>query len=332
MSGISIKKLTKKFKEFVAVDDISFEVPENHVMGFLGPNGAGKTTTLRMLVGLSRPNSGEIEIAGKRITFGDASANITFGYLPEQPSFYRWMNGQEYLSFIADTYKIKNDVMAKKIKELLTLVNLYDARRKRISTYSNGMKQRLGIAQALMNDPKVLIMDEPVSALDPIGRREVLNIIQELKKEKTILLSTHILSDVDKICDDVAIINNGKILVVSPIAELKEKYGQPILEVEFDKDPKDIEQSLKAEDWVNTVERSGNYIKIWPKDIKAVDKNEAIKFLSKQNIGVLRYGQILPEIEDLFVRIIREPGSETSIKCSGISLRNDRSSTTREAK
>jgi ABC-2 type transport system ATP-binding protein len=306
MGAISVKNLTKKFKNFTAVSDLTFELSENRVMGFLGPNGAGKTTTIRMLVGLSRPSKGMIEIAGEKVVFGESTINHFFGYLPEQPSFYPWMTGKEYLNFIADSFGIPKSEKEEKINGLLKLVDLNDAKNKRVGTYSNGMKQRLGIAQAIINDPKVLIMDEPVSALDPIGRREVLDIIENLKKRMTILLSTHILSDVDRICDDVAILNKGKLVMISSLANLKEKYATKILEVEFSSDPQRVVGDLKKEQWVQKIEKEGNHIKIWLKDEKAIEQNLPLKFFANSKLGILKYGLNLPEVEDLFVNLVKE--------------------------
>ena len=307
MPAIKVSNLTKKFKSFTAVSEISFEVSENRVMGFLGPNGAGKTTTIRMLVGLSKATSGKIEIDSKEVIFGDSGINKLFGYLPEQPAFYGWMTGIEYLNFVADAFGLSKDEKENKTKDLLKLVDLGQSGNKKISTYSNGMKQRLGIAQALVNDPKVLIMDEPVSALDPIGRREVLNIIENLKKNMTILLSTHILSDVDRICDDIAIINKGKIIAVSPLSELKEKYAKEILEVEFNADPASLLQDLAKEAWLDHYEKNGNCLKIWPKSSKALQDNLPLKFFSNNaKIGVLKYGLNLPETEVLFVDLVKD--------------------------
>lgn len=304
MSQIRIENLNKQFGNFVAVDGVTFEVGAGRVLGFLGPNGAGKTTTLRMMVGLSKPNSGKIFINDQEIVFGQSKNNKLFGYLPEQPAFYGWMTGTEYLNFIGELFGFDSKTIKHKIIDLLKLVDLIDAKNKKISTYSNGMKQRLGIAQALINDPEVLIMDEPVSALDPIGRREVLKIIENLKKDKTIILSTHILADVDRICDDVAIINHGKLIALSPLVELKEKYAQPILEVEFASDPHTIVSSLKAEPWQSNIEKNGNTLKISLKDEKSLTNNVPLKFFALRDIKVIRYGQILPEAEDLFISLI----------------------------
>lgn len=304
MSAISVSNLTKNFKSFTAVDDLSFEVTKNHVVGFLGPNGAGKTTALRMLVGLSKPTQGTISIASTDVIFGSSTANQKIGYLPELPSMYGWMSGYEYLNFISDIFKLPELTKESRIKKLLELVNLTDSKNKRISTYSGGMKQRLGIAQALINNPEVIIMDEPVSALDPIGRREVLEVIEKLKKNHTILLSTHILSDVDRICDDVIIINHGKLVTSSPLSKLKEKYASPILEVEFVSNPISILEKIKREKWIKRVEQNGNQLKIWLKKNDIVSNNIPLEFIVAQKIGVLKYGLSLPETEDLFIELL----------------------------
>jgi ABC-2 type transport system ATP-binding protein len=304
MAAISVKNVTKKFKNFTAVDSLSFEIKEHHVVGFLGPNGAGKTTTIRMIVGLSKPTEGSIAVAETPVVFGQPESNKKIGYLPELPSFYAWMTGKEYLDFIAEIFNLTSEQKEQKVKELLKLVDLTDSADKRISSYSGGMKQRLGIAQALIGDPDVLILDEPVSALDPVGRKEVLRIIENLKKDKTIFFSTHILSDVDRICDDIILINKGKLIAASSLADLKTKYASPILEVEFTSDPATILTSLKSEKWVSKVEKDGNQFKIWLKDETALGSNLPLLFFSKQKLGVLRYGLTLPETEDLFIHLV----------------------------
>lgn len=306
MSAISVKNLTKKFKNFTAVDNLSFEVAKNHVVGFLGPNGAGKTTTLRMLVGLSEATSGSIEIDGQKIIFGNTKTNSEIGYLPELPSMYHWMSGYEYLNFIAKLFNFTEKERQTKIAKLLKIAGLTDAKDKRISTYSGGMKQRLGIAQALLSDPKVLILDEPVSALDPIGRKEVLDFIEKLKINRTVLFSTHILSDVDRICDDIVIIKNGKLIVSSPLSELKAKYASTILEVDFKNNPEKIVGDLKKQVWVQKVTQNGNKLRIWLADNSSFENNEPLKFFIKYNLGILKYSLSLPETEDLFIKLLEE--------------------------
>ena len=309
MITIRIENLSKDFGTFKAVDNLSFEVKENKVFGFLGPNGAGKTTTIRMMVGLLKPSSGKIEITGQEIKFGCVISNNIFGYLPEQPSFYNWMSGSEYLSFVSDIFRIKGTEKREKISTLLKLVDLEESKNKKIGSYSSGMKQRLGIAQALISNSKVLILDEPVSALDPIGRRKVLDIIEQLKKDKTIFMSTHILSDVDRVCDDVAIINKGKLIIISPLQQLKSKYTKPILEVEFTFDPGNIVEQLKSEKWVKRFKKNGNNLKIWLENIEVAEKNLPMKFFSNLDVGILKYGFNLPETEDLFIELLENSDS-----------------------
>lgn len=304
MSVISVKNLTKKFKSFTAVNGLSFEVEKNHVVGFLGPNGSGKTTTLRMLVGLSKPTAGTMAVSDTTVMFGSTKSNLKVGYLPELPSFYSWMSGREYLEFIANIFKISKKTKTKQINQLLKTVDLIESQNNRISTYSAGMKQRLGIAQALINDPEVIILDEPVSALDPIGRKDVLRVIEKLKENRTILFSTHILSDVDRICDDVVIINRGKLVVSKPLAELKAEYATPILEVEFMSDAAVIAKSVSGEKWVKKLEQNGRSIKIWLSDSKVIKTNIPFDYFSKKGLGVLQYGLRLPETEDLFVELL----------------------------
>jgi len=306
MSSIQIFNLTKKYGEFQAISELSFDVQKNRVVGFLGPNGAGKTTAIRLIVGLAKPTSGKIMIGGKEVRFGDASTNHLFGYLPEQPSFYNWMTGNEFLNFIGEVFALEKRERTARIDHLLGVVNLKEARNKKIGTYSNGMKQRLGIAQALINNPKILIMDEPVSALDPIGRREVLSVIENLKKEMTIFLSTHVLSDVDRICDDVIIINKGKLVVNSSLSELKAKYATQILEIEFAEDPDKIIGMIQSENWAKKIEKNGNHLKIWISSEEILSQNIPLKFFAKQSLGVLSYGLVLPEVEDLFIALLEE--------------------------
>lgn len=306
MSAITVTGLTKKFNNFTAIDNLSFEVERHHVVGFLGPNGAGKTTTLRILVGLSKPTSGSIKICNKPVIFGQSKTNNHIGYLPELPSMYGWMSGFEYLNFIGDLFKLTDSLKLNRINKLLKLVNLDSAKNKKISTYSGGMKQRLGIAQALINNPEVIILDEPVSALDPIGRKEVFEIIEKLKKDHTILLSTHILSDVDRVCDDIVMVKDGKLIISSPLEKLKKNYASPVLEIELSSTPKDLLKKLKQQKWVKEIKQFNNLTKIWLKDGSIIKNNTPLDFLIRQNVSILKYILVTPETEDLFMEFLGE--------------------------
>ena len=232
MHDIIISNLSKTYgtgkKKVHVVKDISLTVEKGTVFGFIGPNGAGKTSTIKMLVGLSHPSKGEVTIRGGKPT--DKAIQKRMGFMPESPLFYQYLTGGEFLDFIATLFALNDK--EKKIDNVLREVNLLHAKDKRIRTYSKGMLQRLGLAQAIINDPEILFLDEPLDGLDPLGRAEVKKIILALKQEgKTIFINTHILGDVSEICDMVGIIDNGKMLAVDTPKNLC--AGHPDLETAF---------------------------------------------------------------------------------------------------
>jgi ABC-2 type transport system ATP-binding protein len=213
MEDIRINNLSKEYftpaGSVFAVRDLSLTVPRGTVFGFLGPNGAGKTTTMKMLVGLERPTKGEVLIDGGSPS--DIVVRRNVGFMPESPSFYLYLTGREFLQFVADIFDIKK--ATNRIDEVLSLVELLGRENRQIRTYSKGMLQRLGLAQALLNDPQILFLDEPLDGLDPLGRSEIKHIFLTLKGEgKTIFLNSHILADVAEICDTVGIIDRGTLI------------------------------------------------------------------------------------------------------------------------
>jgi ABC-2 type transport system ATP-binding protein len=227
-SVIKISKLTKDYGKTKVLKSISLEIKKGEVLGFLGPNGAGKTTTLKTIVGLVKPTSGVIKIDG--LDSADINSHRSIGYMPEDPYFYEYLSAEEFLKFIADLQQIPND--QPEIDKLLKTVGLEKVRKQHIREYSKGMRQRLGIAQALVGDPKILLLDEPLDGLDPIGRQEVKEILLDLKKRgKTILISSHILADIEELCDKVVIINEGKIIDSGSISKFLPKNSS--LEKEF---------------------------------------------------------------------------------------------------
>ena len=217
---LEVNGLTKKFKERVAVDNVSFEIIEGEIFGLIGPNGAGKTTIIRMITGLAKPTSGEVFIDGISLQKHYEKAIAKLGGIIETPDLYSYMSGMENLKFFASLYP---DISKEKIDSVVKLVGMEKRIHDRVKNYSLGMKQRVGIAQALLHDPKILILDEPTNGLDPNGIRDMRKFLIGLARKKhiSILVSSHILSEMEQLCDTVAIINNGKILEVKTLEQIK---------------------------------------------------------------------------------------------------------------
>ena len=232
MSILTIENLTKNFGEHTIINNLSFSVPENTIYGFLGQNGAGKTTTMKMVLGLLKPTSGRIFVCQEQVAYGQAKTNRHIGYLPDVPEFYGYMKPMEYLALCGEITGLDRRTVALRSEELLSLVGL-DKANKRIKGFSRGMKQRLGIAQALLSEPELLICDEPTSALDPVGRKEILDILLSVKGKTTVVFSTHILSDVERICDHVAVLHKGSLVLNGTLSQLKQSHRLDTLQIEF---------------------------------------------------------------------------------------------------
>lgn len=237
MDMLQITDLHKRFGEKQVLKGLTLSVPEHSIYGFIGQNGAGKTTTMKIILGLLQADAGEIMVAGEKVTYGQTATNRHIGYLPDVPEYYTFMTASEYLTFCGEICGMKKSEIKSRSKELLTLVGLHDETH-RIKGFSRGMKQRLGIAQALLNKPKLLICDEPTSALDPVGRKEILDILLAVKEQTTVLFSTHILSDVERICTDVAFLKDGMITMKGPLSRIRSQYRREeyLLETENEAD------------------------------------------------------------------------------------------------
>ena len=303
MNAVFTEGLTKKYKTTLAVDNINISVPEGSTCGFLGKNGAGKTTTIKMLVGLNKPTDGKISIMGEERVYG-RQGSPNFGYLPDVPNFYGYMTGTEFLDLCGKLCKIPNPERSAKVKALLTQVGL-DKTRTKIAGYSRGMKQRLGIAQAMINDPPVIFMDEPISALDPIGRKDVTEIIRSLKGT-TIMLSTHILADVEHICDYVLIIEKGKILAQDYLANLRQKHSSNTANVRFFSEAEASAFNYKASEAgliVENVNSLQTLIKTREGDSKDLCLSIA-GILHTNGIAFESLGVHAPTLEDIFYEVI----------------------------
>jgi ABC-2 type transport system ATP-binding protein len=305
VSAIKCENLTKRYGQVVALDHLNLEVPEHSVFGFLGPNGAGKTTTVKLLMGLSQPTEGKAWVEGEPL--GDPGLRERVGYLPDVPAFYNWMSGREYLMFVADTFGLKAVEARERVNGLLELVELRGAAKRKIGGYSRGMRQRLGIAQALVNRPHVLFMDEPVSALDPIGRRDVLNLILKLREEATIFMSTHILSDVERVCDRVGVISKGKLVTVSSVAELQGRYAPSVFEIEVEEEAAGLVRALESRPWVIKIEQTTRnkmpVLRVQVKDVAAA-KKELPGIVAASGLSLLRYELVMPSLEDIFMELV----------------------------
>lgn len=225
MPVLKTENLTKIFRrgwrrgKFTALDNLSIEVREGEIFGFLGPNGAGKTTTIKILLRLLKPTSGNAYILDTNLK--DTPTRLRVGYMPENPYFYRFLTGEEFLKFYARLNRIPPDDQSRRIDELLDLVGMRHARNVLLKEYSKGMTQRIGLAQALMHDPKLVLLDEPMSGLDPIGRKEIRDLIYALKHQgRTIFFCSHILSDIQDMCSRVAILHHGKLLKMGELDSL----------------------------------------------------------------------------------------------------------------
>ncbi|RZL32765.1 MAG: ATP-binding cassette domain-containing protein [Pedobacter sp.] len=231
--SISVKNLSKHYGNQKAVDSISFDAKSGRILGFLGPNGAGKSTTMRMLTGYLEPTSGEAKISNKNIITDAVDAKKLIGYLPENTPLYTEMYVKEFLNFVGQTYQLKD--ISNRVDEVIKLVGLTPEQHKKIGMLSKGYRQRVGLAQAIIHNPQVLILDEPTSGLDPNQLVDIRALIKTLGKDKTVIISTHIMQEVEAICDDIIIINKGKIVANDTLEGIKKANDQNPLEDIFRK-------------------------------------------------------------------------------------------------
>ncbi len=310
MTAILCEGLTKHYGTVVGLQDLDLAVPDGAVFGFLGPNGAGKTTTIKLLTGLSRPTSGRASVAGYDVTAGNTEMRARIGYLAEEPAFYGWMTGEEFLTFVGRLFGLRGGDLARRVREVLEVADLGPAARRRIGGYSRGMRQRLGIAHALINQPSVLLLDEPCSALDPMGRKEVLEVIEHLRGQTTVFMSTHILADVERVCDTVGIIDHGKIVAQASIEALRERYAGPVFVIEFEAAPEPVSalaDHLQRQPWVASAEASEGRLRLYARDL-AFARQTLPPLVIASGMTLLRYELTAPSLEDVFVHLTSSSG------------------------
>ena len=303
-AAVEIAGLTKAYGEARAVDGLDLVVDEGSIFGFLGPNGAGKTTTVRILTGLAHATSGTVRVLGTTVRPGDA-VGAGVGYLPDVPGFYNWMTASEFLRFAGNLFGIPKPQLDSRLAMLLDLAGLTGVKT-RIGGYSRGMKQRLGIAQALINAPRLLLLDEPTSALDPIGRREVLEMLASLRGRTTVFFSTHILADVDRVCDTVAILDHGRLIVQAPMEELKSRYRAHKLVVEVTSGADELSARIEAQPWATTVSRAMNgAIEVTVSDMDAAQRAlPALVAAGGLGLSRLEAGEV--QLEEVFMDLVGE--------------------------
>lgn len=303
MEALKIENLHKSFGKNAIINGLSMSIPENTIFGFLGKNGAGKTTTMKMILGFLKKDEGSIKVFGEEVSFGQSKTNRFIGYLPDVPEFYGYMTAREYLNLCGAITGLSKNEIENKSEELLELVGLRDVN-KRISGYSRGMKQRLGIAQALLNSPKLLICDEPTSALDPLGRKKILDIILKIKDSTTVIFSTHILSDVEAICDHVVVLDKGKNVLEGSIDELKNIKRKNTIKIRFKSD-KELKAFKSLDKFSNMLtNEKGDTLYLTDEDNQLKDL-DILYELYKLNIFPIEIKIEEPTLENIFMEVTK---------------------------
>ena len=299
MDMLQITDLHKRFGDKEVLRGLNLSVPENSIFGFVGKNGSGKTTTMKTVLGLLRADAGDIAVNGEKVVYGQTETNRYIGYLPDVPEFYSFMTAREYLRFCGDITGMNRDENEARSSEMLSLVGLEDETH-RIKGFSRGMKQRLGVAQALLNRPKLLICDEPTSALDPVGRKEILDILLAVREQTTVLFSTHILSDVERICTDVAFLDNGVVEIYGKLSDVKKKYRREeyCLETEIHEDMLLLQQTFPKMHQIG-----GNQLSFREDGYTAFD---ILRFVTDKQISLLKLERIEPTLESLFMEVVKK--------------------------
>ncbi len=292
-------ELTKVYGSVRALDGLTMTVPRDRIVGLLGPNGAGKTTTLRVLLGLAHPTSGTARVLGT----DTRSARQQIGFLPDVPGFHPWMTAPEWLQFAGRLFGLPESVINKRSAALLDQVGLTTSRR--IGTFSRGMKQRLGIAQALINAPDLLILDEPTSALDPHGRMDILNLIAALRGRTTVLFSTHLLADAERVCDQLVIVDQGKVVASGTVAELRHARSGAgtLFDLDFTGPADQLTQRLSAEHWCSGCELTPTGAVITASDVTAA-RIRIPAVLAESGMGLVRFEEREASLEDVFAHLV----------------------------
>ena len=306
--AIELRGLTKSFGPTIALDHVDLVVQPGVVFGFLGRNGAGKTTALRILAGLARPTVGYAQVLGHDVTRGSEAVRQQTGFLPDVPGFYPWMTARESLEFAGRLFAIDSATIHTRTDALLEMAGLASVNT-RVGGFSRGMKQRLGLAQALINVPSLLMLDEPTSALDPIGRKEVLDMIASLRGRTTVFFSSHILADVERVCDAVAILERGRVVASAGIAELTSRATAKalVVELESDGDAAQVARALTGRAWLKTLDTRERSLRLTVSDLAAAQR-EIPAAIVATGAALRRFEVDEASLEDVFVELVEGGG------------------------
>lgn len=303
MKMIEINHLSKRFGRKQVLQDLTFSVPKGSVVGFVGENGAGKTTTMKAILGLLPIDEGEITVCGEVVQLGSAKTNRWIGYLPDVPQFYSFMTAVEYLTFCGKIQPNQEPFQPQRVMEVLALVGL-EASKQKIAGFSRGMKQRLGLAQALINRPTILICDEPTSALDPLGRKAFLDVLAKIKEETTVLFSSHILADVEQLSDYIAILHKGQIQAFEPMDSLKKRYRKTAFGIVFTNEGDHSKFANLLASHGIAAERKNNQLLIDETADTNVGK-QLLRLLNEQQIVPESFQRIEPTLEAIYLEVIK---------------------------
>ena len=309
--AVQTKSLTKTYQGASAVDAIDLSVPRHSIYGFLGPNGAGKTTTMKMLLGLIRPTSGSGSIFGLDIEKDSPAVRRRVGYLPQEPRFYPHMTSRETLRFAAGFFfSGPADRIESRITDMVEMVGLQDKADRPIKTLSGGETQRLGIAQAQIHEPDLLILDEPAAALDPLGRRDVLAILEHFRSSSTVLYSTHILDDVQRVSDRICILKNGRIVEQGTIDDVLSSGRDSVFSVVIEGDVDRAQATLLAQHWVDRVDVDGGgssaRLRITVNDVSSAEARLQRVLLEDEALVVKEFSRPSASLEDIFVDLVED--------------------------
>ena len=299
--------LSKKFGALTALDNLCLEVEPHSIYGFLGPNGSGKTTAIRLMLGLSHPSSGNAYVYGFNSTKRQTEARQMIGYMPDVPNFFGYMSGLDYLIFCGKLFGLDYKEASQRAWPLLEMTGIKEAAKRKGNNYSRGMRQRLGLAASMMGEPRVLFLDEPVSAMDPLGRADVLDIIKQIQNKTTVFLSTHILSDVERVSDKVGIIDHGRLLVSANMQELKHQFSENCITVQILEEPSSLASFIRTQEWCSEVTVKSNEqglgeMVIYLKDHLAARDNLP-KLICQQGFTIINYMTTQPSLEDIFIKL-----------------------------